>query len=133
MAHVWNLLKHTRIRLLLKLLGLTLCYFLAGKLGLLLALINPSASPVWPPTGIALAILILLGYRMWPTIFVGAFLVNITTNGAVAPSLGIALGNTIEALVGALFINRYANGIRVFDRPQDIFKFTFFAALLSTL
>src|SRR4029077_16440523 len=55
----------------------TVSYFIAGKLGLTLASLNASASPVWPPAGIALAALLLLGYRVWPAILVGAFLVNV--------------------------------------------------------
>src|SRR4029077_2725413 len=107
-------------------------YFVAGKLSLHLAFLHKSASPVWPPAGIALAVLLLLGCRMWPAIFLGAFLVNITTAGNISTSLGIATGNTVEAVVGAWLINRYAGGIRVFDRPQDVFKFAL-AAVISTV
>jgi integral membrane sensor domain MASE1 len=58
---------------------LTVVYFIAGKLGLKLAFLYASASPVWPPAGIALAAMLVLGYRTWPAIFIGAFLVNVTT------------------------------------------------------
>src|SRR5437899_6139524 len=54
-------------------------YFAAAKLGLSLAFYHPSATPVWPPTGIALASMLLLGYRAGPGIFLGAFLANLTT------------------------------------------------------
>ncbi|MCI0527622.1 MAG: MASE1 domain-containing protein, partial [Nitrospira sp.] len=54
-------------------------YFVADKLGLMLALVNPSATAVWPLTGIALAVFLLLGYRGWPGILLGTFLVNVTT------------------------------------------------------
>src|SRR5207248_4130702 len=54
---------------------LTVVYFISGKLSLKLAFLYASASPVWPPAGVALAALLLLGYRVWPAIFVGAFLV----------------------------------------------------------
>ena len=111
---------------------LTLIYFIAGKLGLKLAFLHASASPVWPPAGIALAALLLLGYRVWPAIFVGAFLVNATTAGNIATSLGIAAGNTLEAVCGAWLVNRFAGGTRVFDRAQDVFKFAL-AATLSTV
>ncbi len=111
--------------------ALTLIYFVAGYFFLQLASINPSASPVWPPAGIALAALLLLGYRVWPAIFVGAFLVNFTTAGTIATSLGIATGNTLEAICGAWLVNRFAGGTRVFDRPQDVFKFAL-AAVVST-
>src|SRR5438477_342259 len=82
---------------------LTLLYFLVGKLSLKLAFLHASASPVWPPAGIALAALIVLGYRVWPAIFVGAFLVNATTAGNIATSLCIATGNTLQAVFGGWF------------------------------
>jgi PAS domain S-box-containing protein len=111
---------------------LTLVYFIAGKLGLMLASLQASASPVWPPAGIALAALLVLGYRAWPAIFVGAFLVNVTTAGNVATSLAIASGNTLEALFGAWLVNRFAGGTTVFDRPQGVVKFAL-AAVVSTV
>src|SRR6059036_4189922 len=112
--------------------GLTLIYFLAGKLGLKLAFLHASASPVWPPAGVALAALLVFGYRVWPAIFVGAFLVNVTTAGNVATSLAIASGNTLEALCGAWLVNRFAGGKTVFDRPQGVVKFAL-AAMVSTI
>src|SRR6266568_5968028 len=117
----------------LPLIGIvTIVYFIAGKLGLSLAFLHASASPVWPPAGIALAVLILLGYRIWPAIFVGAFLVNATTAGNVATSLAIASGNTLEAVCGAWLVNRLAGGTTVFDRPQGVFKFAL-AAVVSAV
>jgi len=113
-------------------LGLAALYFLAGKLGLLLAFVHASATAVWPPTGIALAAFLLLGYRVWPGIFLGAFLVNFTTAGSVATTIGIATGNTLEGLAGAYLVNRFAHGAQAFDRPQDVFKFAVLAALAST-
>src|SRR6266849_1934132 len=112
---------------------LTLIYFIAGKLGLKLAFLHASASPVWPPAGIALAALLLLGYRVWPAIFVGAFFVNVLTAGSIFTSLGIATGNTLEAICGAWLVNRFAGGTRVFDRPQDVFKFALAAVVSTTL
>src|SRR5688572_694801 len=107
-------------------------YFVAGKLGLLLAFLHVSASPVWPPTGMALATLLLFGIRFWPTVFVGAFLVNITTAGSVGTSLGIATGNTLESVLGAALVTRFANGRHAFDNAKDIFRFALLAGLLST-
>src|SRR5207249_7606062 len=100
--------------------------------GLILASLHASASPVWPPAGIALAALLVFGYRAWPAIFVGAFLVNVTTVGNVATSLAIASGNTLEAICGAWLINRLAGGTTVFDRPQGVAKFAL-AAVVSTV
>src|SRR5260370_36911034 len=111
---------------------LTLVYFIVGKFGLILASLHASASPMWPPAGIALAALVVLGYRAWPAIFVGAFLVNVTTAGNVATSLAIASGNTLEAVCGAWLVNRFAGGTTVFDRPQCVVKFAL-AAVVSTV
>jgi diguanylate cyclase (GGDEF)-like protein/PAS domain S-box-containing protein len=113
--------------------GLTVVYFVAGRLGLTLAFLNASATPVWPATGIALTALLLLGYRAWPAVLLGAFLVNVTTTGAVTSSLGIAVGNTLEAFLGALLVNRFAGGPNAFDRARNVFKFTFLAAIVSTM
>jgi PAS domain S-box-containing protein len=107
-------------------------YFVAGKLGLTLAFVHASATAVWPPTGIALAATLLLGYRVWPALFVGAFLVNVTTEGSVWTSLGIASGNTLEGLLGAFLVTRFANGRNVFSRAREILLFTALAGFLST-
>jgi signal transduction histidine kinase/CheY-like chemotaxis protein len=107
-------------------------YFVAGKLSLKLAFLYASASPVWPPAGIAIGALLLFGRRLWPAIFVSAFLVNVTTAGNVFTSLGIAAGNTLEAVMGAWLIHHFAGGTRVFDRSYDVFRFAL-AAAFSTL
>jgi signal transduction histidine kinase/CheY-like chemotaxis protein len=122
----------SRIRTALTVGILTVLYFVAAKLSLKLAFLHVSASPVWPPTGIAIAALLLFGYRVWPAIFVGAFLVNLTTAGNVFTSIGIAAGNTLEAATGAWLIQRFAGGTRVFDRAYNVFKFAL-AVALSTL
>ncbi|MBI4031248.1 MAG: MASE1 domain-containing protein, partial [Proteobacteria bacterium] len=113
-------------------IAIAACYFVFGKLGLQLASVHPSATAVWPPTGIAFAAVLILGYRFWPGIFLGAFLVNWTTAGSMATSLGIATGNTLEALVGAYFVNRFAGGRNVFDSSADVFRFVLLAGMLST-
>ena len=112
--------------------GLVVLYFLAGKLGLQFAFVHSSATAVWPPTGIALAAVLLLGYRVAPAIFVGAFLVNVTTAGSLPSSLGIAFGNMLEAVAGAFLVTRFAGGLAAFDRAQDILRFSLLAGLTST-
>jgi len=120
------------LRRLAWLFGLAAVYYVAAKLGLRFAYINSSVTTVWPPAGIALAAFVLLGYRVWPAILGAAFLANFTTTGAVLPSIGIAIGNTGEGLLGAYLVNRFARGGRVFDRVRDILRFTALAALVST-
>jgi integral membrane sensor domain MASE1 len=120
------------IYLLVVLCNIAAIYFVAGKLGLKLAVFHQSATPVWPPTGISLAAFLLFGYWVWPSIFLGAFAVNMTTAGSIATSLGIATGNTLEGLLGAFLINHFAGGQEVFTRQHDTLKFVLLAALLST-
>ena len=118
----------------LPLIGLfAIIYIAAGKIGLNLASLHASASPVWPPAGIALAAILLLGYRAWPAIFVGALIVNLTTAGDVATSVAIATGNTVEAIAGAWLVNRFADVKTVFHRPQGVFKFALAAAISAVI
>jgi integral membrane sensor domain MASE1 len=115
-----------------RIVGLTFVYFLVCKLGLSLAIIHPSATAVWPGTGIALAAILLLGYNVWPGIFLGALAVNLTTPGSIVSSLGIASGDTLEAVFGAYLVIRFANGRNVFDRAEGIFKFFLLACVAAT-
>jgi diguanylate cyclase (GGDEF)-like protein len=112
--------------------GLAGVYFIAGKLGLRVASVNASATAVWAPTGIALAAFLTLGYRVWPVILLSAFLVNATTAGSLATSLSIGIGNTLEGLVGAGLVNRFARGREAFQRAPDVFRFAALAAIAST-
>jgi diguanylate cyclase (GGDEF)-like protein len=107
-------------------------YFLAAKLGLRLAFLHPSASPVWPATGIALGALLVWGTRVWPAIWAAAFAANLTTAGSLATSLGIATGNAGEALCGAFLVNRFAGGRDAMDGSWNMFKFAVLAAGFST-
>jgi PAS domain S-box-containing protein len=116
-----------------KILALAAVYFIAGKLGLTLAFLHRSATPVWPPTGIALAALLVFGNRIWPGVWLGAFLVNITTAGSVLTSIGIAAGNTLEAVLGAWLVNRWAGGRHAFDQAADVFRYVLLAVILSTV
>ena len=112
--------------------GLVILYFAAGKLGLHFAFVHSSASAIWPPTGIAIAAVLLFGYRAAPAIFVGAFLVNITTTGSVPSTLGIASGNTLEAVAAGFLVTRFAGGLATFSRARDILRFSVLAGLVST-
>lgn len=107
-------------------------YFVTGKIGLQFAFVHTNVTAIWAPAGIALASFLLFGYRIWPAIFLAAFFTNLTTAGSIGTSLGIAVGNTLEGLVGFYFVNRFAHGRNVFYRGQDIVIFTILAAFLST-
>ena len=111
---------------------LSALYFVVGKFGLHFGFLHPMASAVWPPTGLAIAALLIFGYRIWPAIFAGAFLINATSLLSIPTAAGIALGNTLEGLTAAFLINRIANGQAVFERATDILKFAAIA-MYSTI
>src|SRR5437867_1189583 len=115
------------------LVAIAAAYAVAGKLGLMVAIVHPSASAVWAPTGIALACFLRLGYAVWRGIFLGALIVNVTTAGSLLSSLGMATGNTLEGLIGAYLVNRFAHGGHAFDRARDTIRYTILAGMLSTM
>src|SRR5256884_9651582 len=114
------------------LVGLAAAYFVAGRLGHQLAVVHPNPTADWPPTGIALAALLLAGYEVWPAIMVGAFLVNVTVSGSVATAVAVAAGNTLEGLLGAYLVNRFARGRRVGVRARDAFTPSVLARIVRT-
>src|ERR1043166_1319543 len=118
--------------LLAELLVLTVLYYYCGRFGLSLAFLNKSTSGVWPPTGLALAALLLRGLRLWPGVLVGAFLVNFFTQGTFWTTLAIAAGNTLEAAAGAWLVSHFADGVKAFWRVKNIFAYVLLAAMLST-
>ena len=120
-------------RRILLLVLLATAYVVTGKLGLRLGIVNPSASAVWAPTGIALAACILEGTSLWPAILLGAFLVNFTTTGEVVTSLGIATGNTLEAVIGAWLVTRWARGRRAFESGATAIRYAILTALGATI
>jgi serine phosphatase RsbU (regulator of sigma subunit)/anti-sigma regulatory factor (Ser/Thr protein kinase) len=107
-------------------------YYGSAKLGLSLAFESGSVTAVWPPTGIALAAVLLLGYRIWPAVALGAFLANSWTGVPAYAVLGITVGNTLEALVGAFLLLRVARFRPSLERVRDVLALVALAAGLST-
>ena len=114
------------------LVAIGVIYFVLAKGGLALASVHPSATPIWPPTGLALAAVLLWGYRTWPAIFIAAVIANATTAGSVATAIAIATGNTLEAVVGAYLVNRWSRGRHTFSRPNSVAKFALICIVIAT-
>jgi PAS domain S-box-containing protein len=109
-------------------------YFGTAKLGLQLAFEHPSITAVWPPTGISLAAILIWGYRMWPGVALGAALANTFTGDVpVVSVLGITLGNTLEALVGAYLLIRVAAFRPALDRVRDVLALVVLAGGIATM
>jgi diguanylate cyclase (GGDEF)-like protein len=108
-------------------------YFGLGLIGLVVAGvgINNSATAVWPPSGFALAALLMFGRGAWRAVFAGAFFVYFLTSVDLLKSLALGIGNTFEAVVGAVLIERFAAGIDVFRSSRTVFRFAA-VTMLST-
>ncbi|HEY0408824.1 MAG TPA: MASE1 domain-containing protein, partial [Candidatus Dormibacteraeota bacterium] len=107
-------------------------YYLSARLGLLLSFHNTNVTPVWPPSGIAVAALLLLGRRVWPALTLGALLANLSTGLPPAVAAGIAAGNTLEYLLAAHLLRR--SGLHPsLDRLRDVLALVGLGCVLSPL
>jgi len=112
---------------ILELFAIAGAYFGVAVSGLLIPWINPTATPLWPPTGLALALMLIRGYRIWPAIFVGGFFSTAVGGGALSEAACIALGTPTAALAGAWLIDRWSHGRETFATPLGVAKFALIA------
>jgi integral membrane sensor domain MASE1 len=113
--------------------GVAAAYTVAGKLGLDLAHETRSVTAIWAPTGIALAALLLGGFRLWPGVALGALLTNVDTGVPAVTVLGITCGNTLEAVAGAYLLRRVAGFKPSLRRVRDVLWLIVFGAIVSTM
>ena len=118
---------------LAKVVLLAAVYFSAAKLALLAAIPPGYATAVWPPSGIALASVLLLGSRIWPGIWLGASLVNVTVHSSLVAATLMGAGNTLEALAGAALVRALIVLPGAFRRGEDVVKFVVIAAASATI
>lgn len=106
-------------------------YWAVAKVGLETTALPGNVTPVWPPTGVALAVLLIGGLRWWPGVAAGALLVNATTDVPLAAAAGMALGNTAEALLGAWVFRTVLRGDVALARVRDVVAFTLTVAVAA--
>jgi PAS domain S-box-containing protein len=111
--------------------AVSVVYFAAAEFGLSLASVHTNVSPVWPPTGVAIAALLILGRAFWPAILLGAFGANLLTHVSVATAAGIAVGNTLEALTAWYLLRRVQPAHKTFESIVGVSQFVLFAVVLS--
>ena len=124
---------HPALSYLAAVAGLAAVYFLMARVGLRFASIGHSVSLVWPPTGIALGALAILGYRFWPGIALGAFLANAASPVALPTAAAIAVGNTLEGLVAAFLLRRSAGPRPRLEVARSLRTLVFLAAPAGAL
>jgi integral membrane sensor domain MASE1 len=118
--------------LILRVIAVAAAYYASAEVGLLLALVRNQVTPLWPPTGVALIGLLLLGRRTWPGIAIGAFAVNMTIGPSVPAVLAITAGNTLAPLVAVQML-RAAGFRNSLDRLRDGFALVFLGGLVGML
>jgi PAS domain S-box-containing protein len=130
---VWQSVSMQRLSYVGLISGVAALYFAAAKLSLMLAIPPGYATAVWPPSGLALAAVLLAGNRVWPGIWLGAALANLTVQSSALAALFIGTGNTLEAVVGASLIRHFIGVPRRFERGEDVFKFVGLVAIASMI
>jgi len=114
-------------------LFLAIVYFAAAEVGLSLASLHTNVTAVWPPAGIAIAALVIFGLQLWPGVFLGALAANLLTNIPVGSAVGIAVGNTLQALVAYWLLLRVVRWKRTLDSVGEVMAFVVCAAVLAPL
>lgn len=116
------------IRYLVEIAGLAIIYHMAARLGLQMAYVQQNTSPVWPPSGIALAALLLFGIRDWPGITLGVVVGSLLTGAPLGLSLGFGAANTLEALIGASLLKGWIRFDLGINRIRDVIGLVIAAA-----
>ncbi|HKS08492.1 MAG TPA: MASE1 domain-containing protein [Pyrinomonadaceae bacterium] len=114
-------------------LFLAVVYFAAAELGLSLASLHTNVTPVWPPAGIAIASLLIFGPQLWPGILLGALAANLLTDIPIGSAIGIAFGNTLQALVAYWLLLRVVRWRGTLDSVGEVMSFVVCAAVVAPL
>jgi PAS domain S-box-containing protein len=119
-------------------LAVALCFF-GGKIGLWFGRDHLIACAIWPPAGLALGCVLIFGYRLWPGLLLGAFLLKLNilaetrlnAFGLVSAALCMSSGDTLQALVGAWLVETYAKGRDALRQPRTVALFFGVSAVVS--
>ncbi len=118
---------------LAKVLLLAVIYHLAVRVGLSLAFVQANTSPVWPPTGIAIAALLIFGLDLWPGVALGVFAGSLLTGAPPALAAGMSVGNSLEALAAAFALKRFFNFQNSLERTRDVVAFALVSLFATTI
>ena len=125
-----------------KILFVAIGYFFFARLGYFLVFQDIYILPTWPPSGLALAFILILGRKIWPGITIGALISNILaywntgdmeSNTIILVSSVIAAGNTLEALLGYYLMNKWIKKDQYFTRTIYVFRFLAISLIISLL
>ena len=108
-------------------------YIGLAEAALMLPAINPAATPLWPPTGLALALMLLRGYRIWPAILVGCLSPYLIGGRSLIESGSVGIGTVLAAFAGTWLINRWSNGHQTLVTPSGVAKFAIISFAPTTI
>src|SRR5262245_47112758 len=118
---------------LLELLLLAAIYIGLAESARLLPAVNPASTPLWPPTGFALALVLLRGYRIWPAILAGGLSPHLIAGRSLPEFGSVGIGTLLAALAGAWLISRWANDHHVLGTPSVVAKFAGICLVPTTM
>jgi PAS domain S-box-containing protein len=118
---------------LVELLIVGTLYFGLAELARVLPATNPAATPLWPPTGFALSLVLVRGYRIWPAILAGSIAPYLAAGGSLLELGSVGIGTLLAALAGAWLISRWSNGHQTFGTPSGIAKFAILSFAPTTM
>ncbi len=124
--------KQLNVRFVLRYIGLFAAYYATAKVGVSHHAVNNFATLIWAPTGIALASLTIFGIELWPAIAIAALLVNVSIGASLFVAVGVAVGHTLEAVIGATLLRQYGFDPS-FGKVKDVLLFVFIGVMFSTL
>ncbi|HAF44598.1 MAG: hypothetical protein A2100_04575 [Sideroxydans sp. GWF2_59_14] len=128
-----DLLNTPQDSILVRSVLLALAYFVTAQIGLQFALVGHAVTLFWPPSGIAMAAVLLGGNRYLPAILVGAFLSNLTSGISLLAVLGMTSGAVLEAWLGAWLLRRYTRFNLRLSEVRDIYRLGLYGGAISTL
>jgi signal transduction histidine kinase len=123
---------HVHLKDALRIAALAAAYVAAARFGLLFDPVAGFATFVWPPTGIAIAALLIFGSRLWPGILIGAAIANALTGAPLAVAAGIGIGNTLEAVAGVYLLRRVPGFTRSLETLGTVFGLILGVATVCT-
>lgn len=128
-----------KYKLDLKIIGVAVLYYLSARLGYFFAFEGSTALPAWPPSGIGFALIILLGRSSWPGITIGSLVANVMAywndphlpaQVIIGMSSLIAVGNTVEALMGNYLVKVWIKDDFPFKNAKNAFRFLFVTLIM---
>ncbi len=111
--------------------SIAVAYLVAGRIGLYFGYVHPASTAFFPPAGIALGALLVLGYRVWPVVLLGGTFLYASVLGMVPAAPILAVANTAEGLFLAYLVNRFAGGRHALQTPKNAARFASLTALTS--